>query len=645
VVALLGIVTGACDGADAPATTALWPALSIGRVEPAIALPGTRLRIFSSGLVPSDLARYDVALSGRVDGVEVTHVTEAVRLSPELLEVPLENALSAALTAERGNFSGTIALRRTPTDAAANAVVVTSRPLELELARSLTPVATSFSATELYPGDTLVVTGDGVLFPGEGTSLVRFDGVFGSEDEERPIDGLVVPGITTTRDELADPERPVTRAALRFTLTPDVFGIRPGAFTGSVTLVNVHADGSETTSASLGVGRLNVRAPVLSSISPTAASRGQIIAVHGRGLLPADGLAQTATLLLLEGVFSPRRGVPEAYDGVSAIVIYPEIADGRATAVLRVTALEDGRLTGLGSNAGRFVGTLTPLVLAGPDAVEGPPLPIDFQVLSPRQVVHIRFLPGFSDALVRFGLLAERAAVEERVMEVLERDYSGFNVTFTYVVPTDFAEYAVVEVGGQDPNGTRLFGLDNTAGKDNGNLRFDDVIGGFNAETRDQNFAAYGGIFASELLNMSPTLGDSELVSPRFDDIFGAVVPELGGRPAKVGEADVFDPRGIAIREAVRVLGNLLGTTITHEVAHSLGLTAIEGRYHNDGDTPNWIMDAGQFRPFEERAEIDGFGPAVFEPYNRDYLQSILPLNPASPALASSPSDARSPSR
>ena len=162
-------------------------------------------------------------------------------------------------------------------------------------------------------------------------------------------------------------------------------------------------------------------------------------------------------------------------------------------------------------------------------------------------------------------------------------------------------------------------------------MNVDDVFGGFNAETREQNFAAYGGIFAAELLNLSPKIGDNELVSERFDDVFGSVVPELGGKPAKVGEASVFDERGIAITSAVRALGNLLGTTITHEVAHSLGLTAVEGQYHNEGDTPNWLMDAGQFRPFEERAEIDGFGPGVFEPFNRDYLQSILPLDPVEP--------------
>jgi len=616
----------ACDDAATVSDDPLWPSLSIGVVEPAVALPGTRLRVYASGLVPDSVARYEATLSGRVDGIAVEHRAAATVIAAELLEVPLERALAAALPAEAGTFSGTLAIRRVPLTGEGVAEVVATRPLELPLRRTLAPLATAFSTPELFLGATITVTGDGFLLPGEGTTLVRFDGTFTS-DAARPIEGLVVPAVTSAPERRVDPRQPLARGALAFVLTPDVFGVRPGRFVGTVRVVNVHLDGGELASPSLEVGTLTLRPPVLTSVTPTAASRGQIITISGHGLIPADGLAQTATVLLLEGVFSPRRGVPEAYEGVSAIVIYPDVAEGgaRATAVLRVSVLEDGLVTGLGANAGTFVGTLTPLVLAGADAIEGPPLSLEFEVRAPRQVVHVRFLPGFSDALVRFGLLAEREAIERRIREVLERDYVGFNIAFTYIEPTDFAEYSVVEVGGRDPNGTQLFGLDNTVGKDVGNLRFDDVIGGFNAETREQNFAAYGGIFAAELLNLSPTLGRSELASPRFDDVFGQVVPELGGSAARVGESQVFDARGVAIVQAVRVLGNLIGSTITHEVAHSLGMTAIEGRYHNEGDTPNWIMDAGQFRPFEERAEIDGFGPAVFEPFNREYLMSILP--------------------
>ena len=117
-------------------------------------------------------------------------------------------------------------------------------------------------------------------------------------------------------------------------------------------------------------------------------------------------------------------------------------------------------------------------------------------------------------------------------------------------------------------------------------------------------------------------------MTARFDDLFAPIVPALGGRPAEPGELDAGGPRAASIAEAIRVFGNLLGNTISHEVGHTVGLAAVDGNFHNIGDNPGWIMDAGLYRPFAERAEIDGQGPAVFAPFNRQYLESVLPLAP-----------------
>ncbi|MEE2779571.1 MAG: hypothetical protein VYE15_03535, partial [Myxococcota bacterium] len=259
------------------------------------------------------------------------------------------------------------------------------------------------------------------------------------------------------------------------------------------------------------------------------------------------------------------------------------------------------------------------------EASLGEPTALVFQVLPPLQMVYLKFLPAFEDALMLFGLAPEREAVVNRILEVLLRDYTGISIAFQTSPPQDFAEYSIVEIGGEDPNGTGLFGLDNTSGKDVGNVRFDDVIGGFNAETRAQGYAAYGGIFASELLSLSATLSDNILARTRFDDVFGPVCPGLGGQPAALGESTGASFRAVQIQEAVRVFGNLVGSTISHEIGHSLGLTAVPGSFHNLGDNPGWLMDAGIHRPFEERAELDGQGPSVFSPDNRLYLESILP--------------------
>ncbi|MCC6625040.1 MAG: hypothetical protein IT385_27580 [Deltaproteobacteria bacterium] len=608
---------------DTPAEGgALYPALTLWGVEPTVVLAGSTLVVSAEGLVPSSVARYVARFDGRVGasgtpvGLEVSAALEGGAL---IVAVP--DALVAA--AAGSTFEGALTIVRDADDPEGDDEA--TRALSLQVRQRLTPFAVALEAGELHPGDRVRVRGGDVLLGDEGTTLVRLDGVF-AEDAggSRAIEALFVP---------VDVAESPTRAEATFTLTPDLLGIRPGALTGELRFVNLHRDGVETISEPLAVGPIPLRPPALVSVSPLAASRGQRITVEGRGLLPSDGLLQTATIFLLEGVFEPRRGLSQLFEGPSAVAIYPDHIEGNtlATAVLRTFIDADGRPAGLGAIAGRFVGRLTPLVLAGPDAVAGAPLPFEFEVLNPRQVVHIQFLPGFATALARFGLLAERPAIEARILEVVARDYAGINIAFSYETPSDHAEYTIVEVGGADPNGTGLFGLDNTEGKDVGNLRFDDVIGGFNAETRAGNFAAYGGIFVAELIHLSPTLGASELASPRFDDIFAPVLPELGGNAARVGESARFDERGAAIVRAARVLGNLIGSTITHEVGHSLGLTAIEGRYHNEGDTPNAIMDAGQFRPFEERAEIDGQGPAVFEPFNRLYLESILPLDPESP--------------
>jgi hypothetical protein len=123
----------------------------------------------------------------------------------------------------------------------------------------------------------------------------------------------------------------------------------------------------------------------------------------------------------------------------------------------------------------------------------------------------------------------------------------------------------------------------------------------------------------------------------RFDAIFDPVRPDTG-TPASVAEvragiAALPDTHACLIRTdrqtrlacAVLVLGNLIGTTLTHEVGHSLGLADPTGElFHDPGDAPDRLMDAGGARPFEERAEL-GAGPAVFCDDEYRYLKTILP--------------------
>jgi hypothetical protein len=72
-------------------------------------------------------------------------------------------------------------------------------------------------------------------------------------------------------------------------------------------------------------------------------------------------------------------------------------------------------------------------------------------------------------------------------------------------------------------------------------------------------------------------------------------------------------------------MGALIGTTLAHEIGHSLGLANPFGDgFHNFGDEPNRLMDGGADRPLAERAILNGQGPAMFCEDEYAYLRMIL---------------------
>jgi hypothetical protein len=229
----------------------------------------------------------------------------------------------------------------------------------------------------------------------------------------------------------------------------------------------------------------------------------------------------------------------------------------------------------------------------------------------------------------------------------MERDYTTVNVDVRLEPPTDFALYAEVEIAGPDPNGLGLLGYDNTPGKDNGNERLFDRIGGVNATTQEDGFPGYGGVFIESLFAFSedpePFAEKIPAADPAFDEIFDPFRPDRGGRPVVAadlagnavpvltsGEGCPATERSQQIACAVWVLGNLIGTTLSHESGHSLGLAnPFSEGFHNFSDEPNRLMDSGGDRPFAERAELFGQGPARFCTTEYEYLRQILPTSQA----------------
>jgi hypothetical protein len=492
----------------------------------------------------------------------------------------------------------------------------------IHTASSLTPEVSGLAVQDVWLGDRVRVTGGNWLAPGEGLTLAWLDGVFTQESPPKavPVTSLVVPLEVVSRTEA------------HLVVSPELFGIRPGTFSGSLRVVNSAISGTDKESVALDGLTLHLMPAFVDSVSPALVRRGQRVTVTGRGFLPSDTDLETITLLILSGTFTTLDGKEMDLTGYNSITVFPDEVPDNAfmDVVLRVIEGIDGELEGLGLIPGTFSGEVSVELFHGADSWTSPGTPIDFVIGRPLQVVFLKYLPTFDESLGRFGLQAGASLVKEGILEVCERHYLPFNVEFRETRPEDFADYAIIELTGKDPNNAGLLGLDNTSGKDNGNKRFNDVIGGKNAETEEAGYYAFGGVFLESFMSFSPAIGkgQSTLEHPRFDTVFNPFAQELGGDPMVPADLSGGAPRRDAALEATRVLGNVIGGTVAHEIGHSLGLAMVPGKpeeFHNLGDNPGWLMDSGVNRPFLERAELDGQGPEIFSQYNHDYLMEILP--------------------
>lgn len=505
----------------------------------------------------------------------------------------------------------------------------------LDLAPELTPRLTGASTSAIYFGDTIRLDGTGFLLGGndgvpegahEGTFELIATGSFLSDK-----------GGTAAIDGYPLAVRAVARDQALYLHTPELFGLQTGEFRGTLTPRNRHRAGHLVTGEPLPVSVI-VLPSTIASVGPTEASREQRVTLAGHGFYTAKA-DSTVTLVHLKGRFTPVGGVPVSLD--VELPVRVETAD-RATWFLRPAVVDD-QLTGPGSTAGTFQGRVAPVLQSATAELEGEAWTGTFKVLPTRQVVLLKFTPQFTDALRLFGLRNLENHVRARIFDVVRRDYAGFNLDFREEPPVDFERFTTMELTGDDPNDADLFGLDNTDGKDVGNLRLNDYVGGTNAEQVEAGAYAYGGVFVASFLRFSPNVCRKQenglpvykpcrdgsqfpLRSARFDAVFKPFAPLLGGTEARAEEHD-GGARSAQVKEAVRVLGSLGGNTVTHELGHSIGLAQEIGtdEFHNPGDTPGQIMNPGSARPFEERAELDGQGPATWAPGDRDYLQATLP--------------------
>ncbi len=561
----------------------------------------------------------EVQLAGDVFGEPVNATFEAFAqptedgaFSLQVSAEDLQNRLAPGQT--RWIFQGT--LRCTLNDASGQLSARGDlRDARLTIVDTLTPTLSVPPRIDTHLGQDHTWTAEGILRLGEGQSWLELEGqLHGPDGQTRPI-------ASVTPIEVG----PGGRHQARLRWQPALTGIEPGRFEGQARVVN--QQGTQYTEGLWQPLTTQIAPTTLQGLQPRRISRGQKLLAIGKGLInPGNDVAM---YFELAGRFVPLSGPQE-----DVIWLWnPEAVDNHEEASLALrtdTEEHNGRtvLKGMSSRTGTFIGQITPILLNGPQEVRGLPWDGRLTLAPTHQVVFVRFLPGYLEALETFGLRNLEPEVRAWVFDTLRSHYGGLNISFVDQPPTeDWLEYTTIEVSGRDPNGAGLLGLDNSDSKDVGNLRLDDVIGGVNAQAYDQGYHAFGGVFVASFEAFSPALWpNSPLASERFDQLFAPITPALGGSPVLPG-----DGRGLRAAEA---MGNLIGHTLTHELGHALGLalredgTADPDHHHNIADQPGALMDEGQNRPFEERCGLLPDHPTGFNATHRRYLESILPIQP-----------------
>ena len=597
--ALLLVAIVSCQPATAPGGWDL-PSLRLDSFSPTTWLPGTRVVVRGRGFAADGVGLTTVRIVADAGGQAIA-VEAPMRFDAGgRASFRVGDAVPGPVPVDGPEWVGTLIVERSGAGVDAGAA---SLPLKVRVVSNLVATVTTVAPAVAWPGESMTVDGDGFLLAGEGQTQLVLSGTWTD----------LASGVATERDGRVVPLKATGRAAATFDLGPSVFGISPGSFSGQVTPRNVV--GAMTRDGTARPFSLTLNRPELHGVGPSPVRRGAAVEFSGRGFLAVDAAEATATVF-------------DFTVGTATLSLVPDSvpSNGVASLVLRPQPAASGKPAGLGASPEVLQGLMVPRIVAGGVEVRGEPVAVGLEVAAPVQQVFVRFLPTWNDGLAVLGIDVVADAVRSRALLVTRGDYSGLAIDVGDAVPQSVVDFTTVEVMGSDPNGAGLLGLDNTLGKDVWNARFDDLLGGYNAEGEDAGYYGYGGVFVDSFLGFSPTLYPRRgQTTAAFDQVFAPFAPALGGTPVTAADLAIGASRAVEVAEAIRVAGNLIGDTVTHEFGHALGLAAVDGQFHDPGDTPGYIMDAGVFRPFAERAQLAGSAARVFAPYDRAYLESILP--------------------
>ncbi len=626
----LAMAAAACSSSQGSSRDLALDGLTIVSVQPAGIVPGSEVTIEGRSLVEEPWGKSYLQLDGVVTGSAGTVEVHAAIIPAQFvdydhLKIDVDGETFAALGADDGHFEGEA---RIVVDSGVDSDRHASEPIaiELDFSQTLTPSLGSLQKPSVtFLNSEAIISGSGFLLGGnEGATVALIEGLFETESGGFNEIGPIVVELK--------PTNPFSRDEAIMRLSPAITGIEPGYFVGTVVLQNQHLGGDEVDGLGLEELDYDLVETTVFGVSTAEVSLGQYMLIEGGGFVEDGG-----TTVRVEGSFTPD-GASEAIPIADLIELVPQFVDGQT---LRYVLNELDLPIDLRTDSGLFEGELIPILSYDGVEVEGSSGPFSIRIAPVKQVVYLRFTPNFVEALRAFGLRAAENKIRDRVVAVVQRDYRTINLEVRTDRPDDFALYAEVDIGGKDPHDLGLLGYDNTPGKDVNNLRLHDRLGGVNAQTQYDGYPGYGGVFVESLFAFSkhPISGVAGVPSADglFDDIFDPFRPDDGGEPLRAADlqgginVDIdasqcpATSREKQVECAVFVLGNLVGTTLSHEIGHSLGLANPYGSaFHNPFDEPNRLMDGGGDRPFTERAQLLGDGPGLFCQDEYEYLREIL---------------------
>jgi hypothetical protein len=664
-VVLLGLMAlvGCQEGQIATTADLALAAVTIEAVKPEVLLPGSSLTVQGRNFVEPERAVTTVELVGGVTKSDGSNTELSDRLPGSFqaetrVTVPV-NEDFVALLGSGSRFRGTARVVVQPLGDGRE-YASAEKEVAVQLVDKLTPSwgAAPPTPSQLCLNGMVPIDGGGFLLGGgEGATKVRLQGCF------RPRGSTVCAHVNV--ETVATPATEFDRSRAYFRYPTSIGGAQAGRFEGTMRLRNVHASG-EITESSPAPLNVDILPPSIRSVTATSASLGGYVYFDGCGFI--GGEAGEATLLRISGgTFTPDDGsAPQSI----ALTLVPEPVSGERVRYVISESDALGQILRPRQRSGRLQLRVAPVVQKNGTQLAGADTPVEFRLQPVRQVVVVEYLSTFRDVLAKYGLVELEDQVKGCVRNVIKQTYAGVNVDVRGVDPTDYALYARVVIADTDPNqGANRCGLDvsgtSASDRDRGNLRLDDVVGGFNA-TGGRN-AHFGGVFPNCYFDLFSLHGVSDAVLTRlnatvkaegqaFDQIFDALRPDLGGRAATAAErlalASLPEEDGTscpsaggdrlkAVSCAAYTLCRLVGETSAHEFGHTMGLanpTINTDSAHNCVDGEHRLMDDGSNRSFFERVPLRGDPKRslVCQDEN-DYLRGLLPTGQADPYAGARP--------